>query len=299
MLVHWSIRGAAAAAALVAMIGSAAAFDDTKYPDLKGQWRRFGNVGLLAGGAGGLRWDESKPAKPDIPSLGQEPPLTPEYQRVYQQNLADMLKGGQGVDPTYSCVSPGMPRIMIAYAPMEVVVTPEVTYILMERDHDHYRRIYTDGRGFPSNMDVEPRFLGYSIGQWLDEDGGGKFDTLAVETRGLKGPRVYDATGIPLHEDNQSIIKERIYLDKADRNLLHDDITTVDHALTEPWLVKKTYRRFVSDKPIWFNHSVCGEGNEHIGIGSEVYMLSSDGLLMPTVKNQPPPDLRYFKRYER
>ena len=45
-----------------------------------------------------------------------------------------MLKGGQGVDPTYSCVSPGMPRIMIAYAPMEVVVTPEVSYILMERD---------------------------------------------------------------------------------------------------------------------------------------------------------------------
>jgi hypothetical protein len=164
-----------------------------------------------------------------------------------------MLNGGQGVDPTYSCVSPGMPRIMIAYAPMEVVVTPEVTYILMERDHDHYRRIYTDGRGYPSNMDVEPRFLGYSIGQWLDEDGDGKFDTLVVETRGLKGPRVYDATGIPLHEDNQSIIKERIYLDKADKNLLHDDITTIDHALTEPWLVKKTYRRFVSEKPIWFN----------------------------------------------
>jgi hypothetical protein len=39
MLVHWSIRGTAAAAALVAMIGSAAAFDDAKYPDLKGQWR--------------------------------------------------------------------------------------------------------------------------------------------------------------------------------------------------------------------------------------------------------------------
>jgi hypothetical protein len=37
----------------------------------------------------------------------------------------------------------------------------------------------------------------------------------------------------------------------------------------------------------------------HVGIGSEVYMLSSDGLLMPTVKNQPPPDLRFFRRYER
>ena len=36
---------------------------------------------------------------------------------------------------------------------------------------------------------------------------------------------------------------ERIYLDKADRNLLHDDITVVDHALTRPWTVTKTYRR--------------------------------------------------------
>ena len=118
------------------------------------------------------------------------------------------------------------------------------------------------GAAFLPTWTCEPRFLGYSIGQWLDEDGDGKFDTLVVETRGLKGPRVYDATGIPLHEDNESIIKERIYLDKADKNLLHDDITTIDHALTEPWLVKKTYRRFVSDKPIWFNHSVCGEGND-------------------------------------
>jgi hypothetical protein len=70
MLVRRLIRGAAAAAALAAMIGGAAAFDDTKYPDLKGQWRRAGNVGLLAGGAGGLRYDESKPPKA-IPSLGR------------------------------------------------------------------------------------------------------------------------------------------------------------------------------------------------------------------------------------
>src|SRR5271155_217442 len=112
MLSQSSIGAAVLAAALMMTIGVASAFDDAKYPDLKGQWRRAGNVGLLAGGAGGLRYDESKPPKA-TPSLGQEPPLTPEYQRIYQDNLADMLKGGQGVDPTYSCVSPGMPRIMI------------------------------------------------------------------------------------------------------------------------------------------------------------------------------------------
>ncbi len=271
---------------------------DSKYPDLKGQWRRAENRGLFAGGAGGLRYDESKPPK-FTPTLGQEPPLTPEYQAIYDANLADMEKGGQGIDPTYACVSPGMPRVMIAYAPMEFVVTPETTYILMDRDHDFYRRIFTDGRDYPANMALEPRFLGYSIGKWLDEDGDGRYDTLVAETRGMKGPRVFDATGIPLHADNETIIQERIYLDKADRNLLHDDITTIDHALTRPWVVNKTYRRVISDKPIWWGHSVCGEGNVHVGIGKEVYFLSGDGMLMPALKDQPPPDLRYFKKYNR
>jgi hypothetical protein len=115
----------------------------------------------------------------------------------------------------------------------------------------------------------------------------------------LKGPRVFDASGIPLHEDNETIIQERIYLDKADKNLLHDDITTIDHALTRPWKVTETVRRVVSDKPLWFDHEVCGEGNAHVGIGKEIYYLSGDGLLMPAMKDQPPPDLRYFKKYDR
>jgi len=38
---------------LLLIIDAAAAFDDSLYPDLKGQWRRTGNAGLLAGGAGG------------------------------------------------------------------------------------------------------------------------------------------------------------------------------------------------------------------------------------------------------
>jgi hypothetical protein len=297
MRFHGSMATAAVSAALAILIGGTA-WADSKYPDLKGQWRRAGNSGLLAGGAGGLRWDDSKPPKP-TPSLGQEPPLTPEYQAIYQENLDDMEKGGQGIDPTYSCVSPGMPRVMIGYSAMEFVVTPEVTYVLMERDHDFSRHIYTDGRSYPANMTAEPRFLGYSIGTWRDEDGDGSYDVLEVETRGLKGPRVFDATGIPLHADNETVIRERIYLDKANPNLLHDDITTIDHALTRPWLVKKTYRRAASEKPAWFGHSVCGEGNVHVGIGKEVYFLSSDGLLMPAVKDQPPPDLRYFKKYNR
>jgi hypothetical protein len=292
-----SIRVTALLAALL-VAGGAAAFDDSKYPDLKGQWRRDTNRGLFAGGAGGLRYDDSNP--PALtPTLGQKPPLTPEYQAIWDANLADMARGGQGIDPTYNCLSPGMPRVMIGYSPLEYVVTADTTYVLGERDHDFYRRIYTDGRGFPANMALEPRYLGYSIGKWVDTDGDGRYDVLEVETRGFKGPRTYDATGMPLHEDNETIIYERIYLDKADANVIHDDITTVDHALTRPWLVKKTFRRAVSKEPIWWNHGICGEGNVHVGIGKEVYFLSADGLLMPAIRDQAPPDLRYFRKYSR
>jgi hypothetical protein len=36
-----------------------------------------------------------------------------------------------------------------------------------------------------------------------------------------------------------------------------------------------------------------------VKIGGENYMLSADGYLMPTKKNQPPPDLRYFNQSPR
>ncbi len=59
----------------------------------------------------------------------------------------------------------------------------------------------------------------------------------------MKGPRSYDSTGLPLHQDNQTVVKERIYLDKADPNMLYDDITVIDHALTRPWTITKKYVR--------------------------------------------------------
>jgi hypothetical protein len=34
-------------------------------------------------------------------------------------------------------------------------------------------------------------------------------------------------------------------------------------------------------------------------VGKEYYFLSGDGFLMPTKKDQPPPDLRYFKKTQK
>src|SRR5207248_9355185 len=99
--------------------------------------------------------------------------------------------------------------------------------------------------------EIEPTFAGYSIGKWIDEDGDGKYDLLEVETRNFKGPRVYDESGLTLHPDNESVVKERIYLDKADRNLLRNELTVTDNALTRPWAVMKSYTRETTKQLAW------------------------------------------------
>ena len=255
-------------------------FDLGKYPDLKGQWRIVG---------GPMRFDTSKPWGP-----GQQAPLTAEYQAIFEANLKDQAAGGQGTTPTYTCLSPGMPRITNGYGQMEFIITPGTTHILVQHIHDN-RRIFTDGRGWPAEL--EPTFSGYSIGRWVDTAGAGRYDVLEVETRGFKGPRAFDSSGIPLHDDNETIVKERIYIDKADPALLHDEVTVYDHALTRPWTVNKSYRRNPDPRPYWREVS-CSENNNHVEIAREGYMLSADGYLMPTKKGQPAPDLRYFKSHK-
>jgi hypothetical protein len=283
------MRNQSAVAAL--MLGSvlcltfadARAFDDSKYPDLHGQWRRVGPAGF-----NGTRFDPSKP-----PHRGQEAPLTPEYQKIFEANLDDQAAGGQGTTPTYTCLSPGMPRATNGYGEYEFLITPDTFHILVQHINDD-RRIFTDGRDWPKRL--EPTFLGYSIGKWIDTRGEGRYDTLLAETRYFKGPRTFDSSGMPLHQDNQTIVTERYFLDAANPNRLHDEVTVLDHALTRPWTVLKTYGRDPDDvQPYWVENT-CMENNNHVQIGKEGYMLSADGFLMPAKKNQQPPDLRYFKQ---
>src|SRR5215510_14284806 len=138
-----SLIGAVAlAVALMTTTASAQIFDPSKYPDIMGQWKRPPGIGN--------QWDTSKPAR-----RGQQAPLTQEYQAVLEANLADQAQGGQGSDPTYVCIPDGMPRAMNVIFPMEIVITPKPTYIMIEY-LTMLRRIFTDGRDFPK--DFEPSF---------------------------------------------------------------------------------------------------------------------------------------------
>jgi hypothetical protein len=268
-------------AALVAVLPVAvvpARGEGMKYPDWESQWRR-----TTAGGTGGNSWDPTKPI-----GLGQQAPLTPEYQAIFEAGLKEQKTGAQGNTPGSSCVLPGMPKVMNFSEPMEIIIRAAITYFVPLRYPT--RRLYTDGRSWPA--DEPPTLGGYSIGKWIDEDGDGAYDVLQVETRNFKGPRVFESSGLPLHADNQTIIKERIYLDKNDKNKLHDEITTIDHALTRPWTIDRVVVR--EPVPYWVENS-CHEANLHVRFGKEEYFLSADDKLMPVRADQPPPDLSYFQ----
>jgi len=273
-MLYQSLIGAIVlATALSATVANAQTVDQTKYPELAGQWVR--NVGA--------QWDPTMPR-----GIGQQAPFIPEYQAILEANIAQLATGGEGFNPQIKCLPGGMPRMMIAYDPIQVILTPDITYIWVHQMGE-FRRIYTDGRDWPDNP--KPAFRGYSIGRWTDDDGDGRYDALIVETRSMKGPRTLDADGLPLHKDDQTIVKERIYLDKANRNLLYDEITTFDHSLTRPWTVTRSYRRELH--PIW-PEDICDEDNHHVDIGKESYFISEDGYLLPTRKDQPVPDLKNF-----
>jgi hypothetical protein len=281
MLNRTTIAAVMVAAAL--SLTAAAAQDDPRYPDWSGQWRK-------APDGGPPRYD---PSRPD--GAGQQAPLKEEFRRIHEASMADQALGGQGLYiMSAKCIPMGMPFQMSIVFPFEFVITPKTTFILYEIMTSQPRRIYTDGRDWPK--DADPTFTGYSIGKWIDEDGDGRFDVLEVETRHLRVPRLFDQTGISFHEDGQAVIKERIYADKANHNIIYDEITTIDNALTHPWSVKKTYRR--EPKVVWPENN-CTEGNNDVVIGKENYLLSADGYLMPVKKDQPPPDLRYFNQMKK
>jgi hypothetical protein len=288
------IRAIGVTGTIMMMYSGVKAAEGAKYPEWKGAWERWVPAISVVSPSGNRTpggqpsFDQTKPW-----AFGQEAPLTPEYQKVLEDSIADQALGGQGNNfDRARCMPTGMPHMM-TFGPFEFVVTPETTFILIGTQA---RRIFTDGRDWPK--EIEPSYAGYSIGGWIDEDGDGEYDVLEAETRGFKGPRVFDASGLPLHFDNQSIFKERIYLDKADPKIIHDEITVIDHALTRPWTVDKRYVHGANPHPLW-RESSCVEGSDLIAIGKEMYILRADGLLMPAKKDQSPPDLRYFKQTQK
>jgi hypothetical protein len=278
-----AIAPIALAVALTATALEAQAQSSPKFPDWSGQWNRVPDGDVP-------RYDPTKRIRK------QEAPLKPEYQARFEASIKDQDEGGMGLDLAYTCRPPGMPRMMSGIALMEFLFSPGVTHILFDRTDYAPRRIYTDGRAWPKIGLDDLTFPGYSIGKWVDTDGDGRYDELQIETRHVKGPRTWDQSGMPMADDDDGVIKERMFLDKDKPNILHSEMTTTDNSLTRPWTVMKNYRRA---ETVWWGENNCIEGQSWVVIGKETYYLSGDDTIMPIKKGQRPPDLKHFDQVKK
>ena len=134
------------------------------------------------------------------------------------------------------CLPEGMPSwMLISHNSMEVLFTPGRVTMLGESDGNRLRRIYTDGRPHPK--DVDETFHGHSIGHW-------EGDTLVVDTVGIL-PEAWIAIaehlGVPNNGDIH--VSERI---RVEGNFMRDELTiTAPKVMTKPW---KTTRSFIRSR---------------------------------------------------
>ncbi len=194
----------------------------------------------------------------------QHPPLKGKYATEYEAVLKAASEGKVTNDPGANCIPGGMPRIMVNPYPMEILHTKDRVTILFEYQNQ-IRRLFLDGRKHPE--DIYPTYLGDSIGRW-------EGDVLVVETIGLRGDTMYDASGIP-HSD-KLVVTERIYKESPDK--LVDEITTVDpEALSQPWTVKRTYS-FRTDWQVMEN--ICQENNRNpVDANGVTRTILADGVV--------------------
>src|SRR2546428_14161427 len=130
-----SICAVALATALLATPTAAQVVDFGKYPNFKSQWFRTGNPN---------NWR----------ALAGPAPLTPEYQKIWEDIHADLKSGGPGNWPSTFWIPAGLPAMMSFFDPAEIIVMPEITYILISHNDDSNRRIYTDRRSLPAGPQV-------------------------------------------------------------------------------------------------------------------------------------------------
>jgi hypothetical protein len=65
--------------------------------------------------------------------------------------------------------------------------------------------------------------------------------------------------------DPGSRVLERISIDKSNPNVMLNEMTTIDAALTRLWTVVNKYGRKPKEKPEWAEEN-CAEGNGHVVI---------------------------------
>jgi hypothetical protein len=203
---------------------------------LNGAWDRYGTVNP----------DPRVTAAAPVPP----PPLKPEYEADWLARQKAAKEADARGEPLFGgyakCLPDGMPAMMMAMFPMEVLQTPgQITII--EEAYNQVRRIYLNQKQVAVD-DAEPGFWGHSVGHW---DG----DTLVVNTVGIKEEVRFRDTP---HSPNMQIDERMRMLSK---DIFEDQVTVTDPKyLTRPWKFTWKYVRKPGYKILEY---VCESNREY------------------------------------
>jgi hypothetical protein len=210
--------------------------------DFTGDWQRYPGFG----GRGG------PPDPSTLPPPAGKMLLKSQYKGPYDvkraKEAASDAKGEPIASSGVDCLPYGMPEMMSAIYPLEILQTPGQVTIIAEA-FSQVRRIYI-GKTQPKIEEVPPGYYGHSVAHWEDS-------TLVVDTVGVK-ESVLGHSEMP-HSD-QMRITERLHLVTPD--ILHDQITVQDPVtLEQPWTFTFAYKRIAHYEMLEY---VCENNHEYI-----------------------------------
>ena len=189
--------------------------------DISGIWDAPDMSGIQQLGAKAAPEDGKPEHQPPYTALGLEA-----LKLTKPSNGTRSVLPGETNDPVFANGDPqGFPREdLYELRTTQILQTPQSVVILYQFARI-WRVIWTDGRELPK--DPEPRWFGYSVGKWVDDD------TLVVETTGTDERTWIDRAGRPHSADLR--VEERFH--RADRDHLELTVTIDDPKMyTKPWV---------------------------------------------------------------
>jgi hypothetical protein len=223
------------------LASSGASAQPAAQPNLTGVWgHAFPRPGQ---GAPDPRLTPPPPAPPEL-----TPAYAADYQKLRAAEKASDRAGEPLANTGTQCLPDGVPQMMFAIYPLEILQTPgQVTII--EEAFSQVRRVYLDRLQLKID-DVPPGYFGHSVGHY-------EGDTLVVDTVGIK-ESVRGPSDLP-HSD-QMRIDERIRLLSPD--ILQDQITITDpKVLVKPWTVTYAYKRMPGYQMLEY---VCENNRDYV-----------------------------------
>jgi len=185
-------------------------------PDWSGLWTRYS--------PGGNAFDLDRE-----PGASTSAKLTPVAKAHHDEAIALARQGRLYDDALSECGPPGYPRWLAVPFLREFIVRPEQTWLTSETVNN-VRRIYTDGREHPPEIERYPLYYGDSIGFW---DQG----RLIIHTNQLRASTYGRAH--PEHSEQTETVE--VWQKVADDRIIADVWIYDPVNLAEPWYVQFRY----------------------------------------------------------